>query len=328
MNNIIYPDGSREPITDDLLENGSDMQRKWCPLSYLRMAVGKPRKEYKGTVGVTSCLNGMRQNFLKWKIKPDIDLDGSLYKIAGISSHSQLEDWVPEKDEAEEWLRDGLVIGRSDLLEKNGEYNILVDNKFSGSYKVAKSLGIVEGEKIPLLDEFGNNVLYQKSGKGYKKGDPKMQKTWVEDPEKADVWEFAMQLNKYRRMYEKRGVRIDEMRVFFGTRDGKVYTAYNRGVMRNLYYLEIPKIPDAEVDEFFDKKSEAIDKMLTDTADIEGTPEEIVAELKKREIEIPICDERENWEGRRCENYCAFASACALFGDNPYLETKDREVKI
>jgi hypothetical protein len=35
-----------------------------------------------------------------------------------------------------------------------------------------------------------------------------------------------------------------------------------------------------------------------------------------------MCDNRENWDGRRCQAYCPFSKACALVGDNKYLEAK------
>lgn len=319
MNQVIYPSGERETITDELLEKGSDLQRKHVPLTYLRLVVRKPRK-FKRTMGVTSALNGMRYNYLKWKMKPDFDLAGSAFMALGIGSHNILDENTADKDTSEEWLKDGLIVGRSDLLEAEGDdLNILTDYKVSGSYKVAMAMGIVEGDPEPLYDDFGNPIVYQRNGKGFSKGDQKMQKTYKIDPEQSDNWEYSMQLNKYRQMYELNGIKISQMRIFFLVRDGGTHMAKSRGVMENIYLLDIPRIPDEEVKEFFENRAVGFARIMKDASCIFGTPEEVVEKTIKAGIEVSICNRRETWDGRRCENYCSYSSACQLFGDNPYL---------
>lgn len=318
MNNVIYPDGSKELITDELLEKGSDLQRKNIPLPYLRLVVSKPR-EYKGTMGVTSVLNGHRYNYLKYKVRPDFDLNGSAFMALGISSHNVMDSNVADKDESEEWLLDGNVKGRSDLLEVNEGMNILSDYKVSGSYKVASSIGIVEGPKVPVFDQFGNPVLYQRNGKGYNKGDQKMEKSYIVDPAKGECWEYSMQLNKYRIMYQKQGVRIDKLQIFFIVRDGGTIASKSRGVDKNIYLLEIPFLPDEEVEQFYNTRTKQFYEIMSQTKEIEGTPEEVVAQTVAKGVSIPLCNARENWDGRRCENYCSYSFACKLFNDNPYL---------
>lgn len=322
MNEVIYPDGSREKITEELLERGSELQRKNVPLPYLRLVVSKPR-EWKGTMGVTSVLNGKRFNYLKYKMQPDFNLDDSAFLALGISSHNMLDENTADKDSSEEWLTDGRVVGRSDLLEvepgEDKDSNILNDYKVSGSFKVARSVGIVEGPRVPAVDEFGYPILYKRSGKGYKAGDQKMDKSWVIKPETADNWEYEMQLNKYRRMYEKKGIKISKMRIFFIVRDGGTRIAKSYGVDKKIYLLEIPFLPDEEVDKYYDEYTEEFSAIMEDTKDISGTPEEVVKETLRAGINIPICNIRENWAGRKCEGYCAYSAACKLFGDNPYL---------
>lgn len=318
MNNIIYPDGSKELVTDVLLEKGSELQRKNVPLPYLRLVVSKPR-EYKGTMGVTSVLNGHRANYFKYKIKPDFDLNGSAFMALGISSHNMLDDNTADKDESEEWLKDGKIIGREDLLEINEGLNILTDYKVSGSYKVASSIGITEGVPEPVFDDFGNPVLYLRNGKGFSKGDQKMQKTWVIDPAKAECWEYQMQLNKYRLMYKKRGIKVDRMQIFFIVRDGGTHMSKSRGVDKNIYLLEVPELPEKEVEQFYTTRSEQFHKIMEDAKEIEGTPEEIVKKTIEKGVSIPLCNSRENWDGRKCESYCSYSFACKMFGDNPYL---------
>lgn len=319
MNRVIYQDGTSEEITEDLLENGSELQMRNVPLSYLRLVVGK-RRNYKGTMGVTTALNGHRYNYLRYKVLPDIDLDGSAFMALGIGAHSMMDDNAADKDKSEVWLEDGKIVGRSDTLETVAGLKVLNDYKVSGSFKVAKAMGIVEGPKKPVYDEYGNPVLYRRSGKGYKAGDQKMEKTWIIDPEKREHWEYSMQLNKYRIMFKKQfGTEPDLMNIYFIVRDGDTISARSRGVLNRTYLLEIPKIEDEKVDEFYNVQVEKFDEIMTATADIEGTPGEVIAKTIASGVEIPMCDTRENWNGRRCENYCSYASVCKMFGDNPYL---------
>lgn len=328
MNNIIYPDGSKEPLTEELLENGSELQRKNVPLAYLRL-IARPKREYSGRIGVTTALNGLRMVFFKYMVQPDFNLDDSAFMALGIGAHNLLDDNSANKDDSEEWLEDGMYIGRTDVLEKEvrelGVRGILNDYKVSGSFKVAQAMGIVEGKPVVKRDNFGNIEYYQRNGKGYQKGDPKMEKTYVFDPEKAECWEYEMQLNKYRRMLENNGIQVHEMNLFFIVRDGGTHIANGRGVTRKTYYRPVEKISDAVVDEFFDTKAMEIDSMMKACAGISGTPEEIVAAVKEKGIDVPICDQRENWEGRRCTGYCSYAQYCKLFGDNPYLPDEEKD---
>lgn len=318
MNQVIYPDGTKEPVTDELLEHGSELQRANVPLTYLRLVVRKPR-EYKGTMGVTSVLNGHRYNYLKYKTVPDFDLAGSAFMALGISSHNMLDDNTAAKDVSEQVLEDGPVNGRSDLLELEGEMNILTDYKVSGSFKVAQAMGIVEGPKRPMLDEFGQPVLYKSNGKNWKKGDPRMEKTYIIDPSQADNWENEMQLNKYRIMYQKQGIKIDLMQNFFIVRDGGTHVAEGRGVLQNIYRCPVKTLPDEEVEKFYSTKTAEFDKIMKALIDVKGTPEEVADQTMASGVSVPLCSERECWGGRRCEKYCSYSAACKLFGDNPYL---------
>jgi hypothetical protein len=339
---VIYKDGSREPLTKELLEYGSELQKQNVPLSYLRKAVSL-KKEYKGTIGVTSLMNGARYNFFRYHYEPDVVLDEQAFKVMGTDVHAVLEEYAADKDDAEEKLRDGRVVGISDLLEKepadgwlkafwkraNGvpkkeEKNFLTDYKTSGSYKVAKCIGIVEGPKKPALDENGEPVLYKRAGKWGKVGDQKMEKTYIHDLKKADNWEYAMQLNQYRKMYEAQGITIHEMRNFFIVRDGGTQVAYGRGVMDRTYMHPVERIPDEQLDAFFQVRAERIHEMMTKAQEVitEKGIEGIIAQAQEAGIFPEMCDNRENWDGRRCQAYCPFSKACALVGDNKYLEAK------
>lgn len=319
MNEVIYPDGQREPVTAELLDNGSDIQRANVPLTYLRLIVKREKREYSGKIGVTSALNGMRFNYLKYKTQPDFDLNGSAFMALGVSTHDVLEENTANKDRSEEWLEDGRIIGRSDLLEISGNLKILNDYKVSGSYKVASSMGIVEGPRNPVWDEQGYPVLYQRSGKGYKAGDQKTEKTYVIDSNSAESWDFEMQLNKYRIMYEKNGIHIDRMQIFFIVRDGNTMIAKNRGVLQNVYRLDIKKLDDNYVENFYSSYTERFHEIMESTKEISGIPEEIAGKTLASGVNIPMCNSRESWDGRRCKDYCPYSSVCKMFGDNNYL---------
>lgn len=141
-----------------------------APISYLRIA-GAVR-EWKGIPSTTQMLNGTREEYLKITEDYSIIPDKRAFAALGTKTHAAL-DSEDNLSFSEERLFDETGSGQMDRLElqENGEW-WLIEEKTSGSRKVAQAMGLVK-KKRPAFYPSGDPVLYQRSGKGYKAGDQK-----------------------------------------------------------------------------------------------------------------------------------------------------------
>jgi len=175
-----------------------------------------------------------------------------------------------------------------DLLEpENGSWT-LTDYKTWGSYRVARALGIVEVGKQP--DPSGGT--YKTSGKWGKAGSPKMIPKFEIQPEAIDLWDAELQLNNYRLMLEERGLTIGNMQLQVTVRDGGLAVARSRGIGRNSFLIPVRRMDDEPVRIYFKVKKKVLLRALEDG-----------------ECEEP-CDERESWDGNRCQGWCEVAMYC------------------
>ncbi len=126
---------------------------------------------------------------------------------------------------------------------------VLWDYKTSGSYKVASAVGIV---KEMIEDPTG--AVYQRSGKGYSKGDPKMVPIFTVDPTKQDCGDWTLQLNRYCLFAEAAGHPVKKIKIEAIVRDGGTHIAKARGIDKNVYVIDIPILPDEQVRQYFDAK--------------------------------------------------------------------------
>jgi hypothetical protein len=204
--------------------------------------------------------------------------------VHGSVGHAKLEAAGDEYSLLEEKFEgdDTDITGIADILEIESGHLILADTKTSGSFKVAKALGF-------YVDDEPTGEFY-KSGK--RKGEEKTRKILKRDDSRIDRWEWELQLNKYRMEFEKRGFKPDELKIQCIVRDGNTYIARSRGVFRNIYYFNIPFLPDAEVVAYFDYKKKALLSAL------------------KQGYWNEICTAKENWDGLKCRNYCEVAEFC------------------
>ena len=281
---------------EDALERGALTHR--FALTFLRMVAAE--REWDGTPSVTQCINGTRMEYLKMTTDYWVNPDDSAFMALGSRVHLGLDSQGVELSEFDVRLDD--LKGTLDLLEPapGGGY-LLTDYKTSGSFKVAKALG---WEKVDVgqVDSDGSPVLY-KSGK--KKGQQVTKKEVRKG--KPDIWEWALQVNKYRLMaraaLDAKGDRtkIVAMRIFVISRDGGTWMAESRGVVENTASIPIEQYSDAKVEDYFERKSGALVEAMVD----ERLP--------------GVCSEIENWQGRRCRDYCPVADACKAAGDNPHL---------
>ena len=130
---------------------------------------------------------------------------------------------------------------------------VLTDYKSSGSFKVAKWLGIVvtKVEKT-ILDKEGKPVLL-KSGKNVGKPKTKQHSTITIDPVLAayEIHDVELQLNRYRIFFEQCGFNITRLQVMAIPRDGQTWMATNRGIDKEFYLIPIKRLPNKEVLDFY-----------------------------------------------------------------------------
>lgn len=286
------------------------------PTAYLRLCA--EQREWKGKASVTQLLNGTRQAYLKLLVDFAEDPDDQSFRVHGTLSHEDLESFGGQVREITETRLEGIQItGITDMVELDGKKKlVLTDYKRSGSFAVARWMGATKRQRA-MIGRDGQAVLYQRSGKGYTKGQPKQEVFYEFLLENRDAFEIDMQLNMYRILFEASyDVKIDRMRAFAIIRDGGTQVAKNRGMVRNTYPIPIPRLEDGYVLEYFATKRDAL------LAHLQGHQLSIDAghDAGKAVMDnMPTaCNEKEAWKGRRCQGYCPVAEVCAKAG-NPYV---------
>jgi hypothetical protein len=191
--------------------------------------------------------------------------------LLGTRHHTILEDVAKSIGLISEEKLKGEVSGIIDLLEPTNQDGFLnlYDYKTSGSYAVAKALGII---------------------KIWGKGDNP--DTFKICPEKADMWDWELQTNNYRVMLEDTGLKISNIYIQCTVRDGGTKSAYANGVMEKLYKIPVKRLVDDYVKEYFKNKSTAL-----------------LTALETKTIPPP-CNNKENWNFRKCKEYCNVAEFC------------------
>jgi hypothetical protein len=279
---FICLDNKRILISDCLKEGGCRMNDRCATRSYLKL-ISNDRK-WSGKPSTTQLISGTMCEFLKITCDYATSPDSRSFMIHGTKGHANLEAADDEYSLLEEKFYDDTEddTGIADVLEVENNINILVDYKTSGSYKVAKALGF-------YVDEEETGEVF-KSGK--RKGEKKMRKILKRDDSKIDRLEWEFQLNNYRIKFEKRGFKINRIKIQCNVRDGNTFIARSRGIFRNIYYFNVAIIPDDIVLSYFKRKRIALLTALTS-----GKCNE-------------ICTSKENWESLKCQNYCDVAEFC------------------
>ena len=251
------------------------------------------QRPWEGKPSITQLLNGTRMAYLEiikdYAVKPD----DMAFALLGTRHHFRL-DKIAKKIDAlsEEKLEDEETKGTLDLLvpdeTTDEEKYLLYDYKTSGSFKVAKALGLT-AIKVPSPTE-----VYEKSGSWGKAGTPKMLTIWDQNPAHVDMWDWELQLNAYRLKVEKIGFSISKMFIQVTARDGGTFIAENRGVMKNIYLIPVKRLDDEKVGAYFVTKAS-----------------NLLNALNRKELPPP-CNDQENWEGNRCKSYCNVWEWCDL----------------
>ena len=283
LEGFICPNGDRVKVWDCL---NSCKQGERC-LTLPTLTALATERVWTGVASTTQLLNGTMLEFLKLTKPYYVDPDSRAFMLQGTKHHQQLEAWAISLGLPAEVP---LSLDRDifDVLEWEGTKLVLTDYKLWGSFRVARALGLVEVGRQP--DPSG--AVYKTTSKYGKAGEPKMVPVWGRDPEKADTWEQDYQLNRYRVMLQNLGVKVHKLQLQITVRDGGLYVAKDRGVLRNTYKIPIQILPDEQVSDYFNFKDECLQTALN-----EG------------HWETP-CSAKESWEGERCKDYCDVWEYC------------------
>lgn len=275
------PDGSKVEVAQCL---------KYCPkrcLSLPTLYSISETREWKGKASTTQCLNGTRYSYLHIVKDYTVNPFEQAFSLLGTNHHRKLDAIAQKLNVLSEEKLDEETTGIFDLLEPDVDKYILTDYKTWGSYKVAKTLGIVSKK---VADPSG--AVYIRDSPYGKRGQPKMIDEFFCDMNKTDTFESDMQLNNYRIMIEQLGFPVSAMRIQATVRDGGTISATGRGVMQNIVMIPVQRLDDEEVTAYFSEKNRAL-----------------VNAVETRHIPPP-CNSREKWEGRRCKEYCNVSEFC------------------
>lgn len=297
----------------------------FAPISFYQAIAAERR--WDGVPHVTGLLNGTRQSVFCEYMDYAVDVENSVWAITGLTGHRNLERVENnEFSNREEKLVALGIQGTSDHTEEHDGVLCLVDSKFYGSYGVASKLGVYEAGRKQRVDKNGNPEYYSKAGKWGKAGDPKTDPVYKYDLAKGDNFDLIRQVNIYKILKEEQpGARkIGMLKAFIIPRDGGTQSARQRGVLKNLYFIKLPIEDETEVREFIVEQRDKLIKAMTDFAFLAELPDKsqvaVVEAMKKSGLEIPPpCNNRECWNGRRCQDFCPVKEACRAMGDVAYL---------
>lgn len=248
------------PITDCL---------EMCPRSEGRCLslptlteIGRTR-EWTGKPSTTQLLNPTRLEWLKIKRDYIIAPSDTAFALLGSRHHWMLEavaktieGLIAEKKLGEEDAATNT--GILDLLEPdelNRGFWKLTDYKTWGAYSVAKIMGIKDNGEF-------------------------------------DLHQLKLQLNDYRIKAESLRFPISRLFVQCTVRDGGTYSAKNMGVDFKICLVQIDKMPDDEVIEYFQDKAQT----LLEAIESDAMP--------------PLCDYEGRWGNRRCKGFCQVMPFC------------------
>jgi len=244
-------------------------------------------RPWTGKPSTTQLIAPTRMEYLKIINDYCVAPPNMAFALLGSRVHLGLADADSDVSLLEERFEEEDITGIADCFEVEADEGILTDYKTWGSWRVARALGIVE-KVVP--DPTG--AVYQRSGKGYVKGAPKMVKVYTIDPAQADNREAELQLNRYRLFFEDRGFPVNRMQIEVIVRDGNTWVARNRGITEPIYFIPVKRWDDTRVRAYFTAKALALKSYLD-----------------KKELPPP-CTPDECWSGRRCRDYCPVLNFC------------------
>ena len=278
-----YPDGGIVSITD-IKKGNVDIERMQVSLpTLLHMSSDRDPNRKPST---TELIQGTCQSYLQRTQDYYIYPDDYAFSLAGTLHHLKLEESSSVLDRlgSEIALESNGITGIVDLYDK--DTRTLIDYKFSGSYKIAKCLG------IQVRHGHHPTEVYQRSGRWGKAGTPKRVKEFYIDKDTADMEDWGWQINFYRYLLEQNGYPVDSMYVQATVRDAGLQIARERGIDKNIYMIEVPYINDEHLLDMFETKRDAL-----------------LLSLDNKELPDKCTDE-ETWNGTKCKSYCSVRDIC------------------
>lgn len=186
-------------------------------------AIGEQRPFIRPST--TQLLKGIRQAYLEIVCEYAINPLDTAFMLLGTRVHKRLDIVAKRLEMLSEKLLDAETMGTLDLIEPDELHPDkfkLIDYKTSGSYAVAKALGL--------------------------KSDDGM----------ADMREWELQLNKYRLEIERLEFPISRMFIQSIVRDGGTFSAKNNGITEKFYMIPVRRLPDLDVSDFFQDRNESL----------------------------------------------------------------------
>tara|TARA_R100001443_G_scaffold52460_2_gene64156 strand:+ start:880 stop:1755 length:876 start_codon:yes stop_codon:yes gene_type:complete len=278
-----YPDGDVVSL-EDVSRGNVDIERMGVSLpTLLHMSSDRDPDRKPST---TELIQGTCQSFLQRTRDYYIYTDDNAFSLAGTLHHLKLEESSSMLNRlgSEIPLEAVGITGIVDLYDK--ETKTLVDYKFSGSYKIAKCLG------VQTKHGYHPTEVYKRSGRWGKAGTPKRIKEFYIDKDTADMEDWGWQINFYRYLLEQNGYAVDNMYVQATVRDGGLQIARERGIDKKIYMIEVPYINDEHLLDKFEVKRDAL-----------------IWALEHNELPSE-CTKEETWGGIKCESYCSVRDIC------------------
>jgi hypothetical protein len=278
-----YPDGGIVSITD-IKKGNVDIERMQVSLpTLLHMSSDRDPNRKPST---TELIQGTCQSYLQRTQDYYIYPDDNAFSLAGTLHHLKLEESSSVLDRlgSEIALESNGITGIVDLYDK--DTRTLIDYKFSGSYKIAKCIG------IQVKHGYHPTEVYKKSGRWGKAGTPRRVKEFYIDKDTADMEDWGWQVNFYRYLLEQNGYPVDSMYVQATVRDAGLQIARERGVDKKIYMIEVPYINDEHLLDMFETKRDAL-----------------LLSLDNKELPDKCTDE-ETWNGTKCKSYCSVRDIC------------------
>lgn len=241
----------------------------------------------------TELLQGTCEAYLKRTQEYYINPQDRAFALMGTFHHENLE--IQDLDEhhlIEEKLTGLGITGICDYFDTKTQ--TLIDYKNTGSYKAMKVLGLTH-----TLIPDPKGARYKRSGKWGRAGQIKQVKSWYRDESLADFGDWAMQVNMYRYLLEQNGYKVKKMKLQMNIRDASTMTSRDRGIDRNIYFVDIPFIDDDIIIKYYTEKRD----QLLEALESGSQPQK--------------CSVLETWEGKKCESYCEVRNLC------PYTKVLD-----
>ena len=278
-----YPDGGIVS-TIDIKKGDVDIERMQVSLpTLLHMSKDRDPDRKPST---TELIQGTCQSYLQRTQDYYIYPDDNAFSLAGTLHHLKLEESssVVDRLGSEITVESNGITGTVDLYDKDTK--TLIDYKFSGSYKIAKCLG------IQVKHGYHPTEVYKKSGRWGKAGTPRRVKEFYIDKDTADMEDWGWQVNFYRYLLEQNGYPVDSMYVQATVRDAGLQVSRERGLDKKIYMIEVPYINNEHLLDMFTVKRDALLLSL----DNEELPDK--------------CTDEETWNGTKCKSYCSVRDIC------------------